>query len=68
MVTNNKKLSITEAELQILDMAVTDFINHGNSDEVCPRCGSNFIFSSNDDSYQIKCKTSKCLQLTCRGL
>ena len=59
---------ITPEEIKILDKATDDFFDVGHTDQVCPRCGNGYQFSNKDTSYQIKCKTKDCIQMTTRGI
>ena len=58
----------TKEEVAVLDNAINDFFDTGRTTLVCPRCKNEYEFSKRGSSYQIKCKTEDCLELTSRGI
>jgi len=68
MVRNNITLKYTKEELDLMDLAVNEFFEKGDTELQCPRCGNDFEFRQTPSSYSIKCKTEDCLKLTCRGI
>lgn len=68
MVKNNLLKKYSEKELDLMEMAIDDFFEKGETDLTCSRCGNDFEFHETPSSYGIKCKTDNCLKLTCRGI
>ena len=68
MVKTDVISEYTEEEFNLMDLAVNDFFEKGETNLWCSRCGNDFEFHQTPCSYSIKCKTDNCLKLTCRGI
>lgn len=55
-------------ENDFLIEAATDFGNHGATDKVCPRCGSEIIIVYVENSYVVKCVSDGCIEAYFRGI
>jgi len=68
MVKDKIILKYSKKELDLMDSAVNDFFEKGETELQCTRCGNDFEFRKTPSSYSIKCKTADCLKMTCRGI
>ncbi|MCL2015030.1 MAG: hypothetical protein FWG68_02150 [Defluviitaleaceae bacterium] len=58
----------TEEELHLLLNASEDFGRFGKTSRKCSRCGNDFEHFTMGSSYQTKCKTPDCIEITSRGI
>ena len=61
-------IETTIKEHDLLVKAATDFGNTGKTDKKCPRCGNEIVLEMFGTSYDIKCKTPKCIKASFRGI
>ncbi|MCL2015033.1 MAG: hypothetical protein FWG68_02165 [Defluviitaleaceae bacterium] len=59
---------ITEEEFDLLLDAGEDLVRFGKTDRKCSRCGNDFEHFTRGSSYQTKCKTIDCIEITGRGI
>ncbi|MCL2015031.1 MAG: hypothetical protein FWG68_02155 [Defluviitaleaceae bacterium] len=60
--------TITDIEFVLLLDASKDFGRFGKTDRKCSRCGNDFEHFTNNSSYQTRCKTTDCIEITSRGI
>jgi len=67
MDTNRSGVQALDLELFYAKVA-EDFGRYGKTDEVCPICGNPFVFEQFGNSYELRCETDGCSEITSRGI
>ena len=58
----------TSEEIAILEKAEKDFLEKGQTNIVCPRCGEKLYYTNYGSAYSTGCKTPDCIKFIIRGL
>lgn len=59
---------ITANEYDVLNMAVTEFIEDGKITLRCPRCGNPLVYESKGSVEIVRCENPTCIKSIRRGI